>query len=122
MTLAQERAGIRAGVSSSRASTLKRDLNSLETSRRRTQELNTLERKGLRPVTRGRGVWKEPPAANTGGGMAGPLTEPSFAAREYWPDGLVSPDGLFVLPALKKIVWRDANDVEQIFLPANPSP
>jgi hypothetical protein len=54
--------------------------------------------------------------------MAGPLTEPSFAAREYWPDGLVSPDGLFVLPALKKIVWRDANDVEQIFLPANPSP
>ncbi|WCD79139.1 hypothetical protein [Pseudomonas sp. TUM22785] len=122
MTLAQERAGIRAGVSSSRASTLKRDLNSLETSRRRTQELNTLERKGLRPATRGRGVWKEPAATGAGGGMAGPLTEPSFAAREYWPDGLVSPDGLFVLPAPKKIVWRDANDVEQIFLPANPSP
>lgn len=122
MTLAQERAGIRAGVSSSRASTLKRDLNSLETSRRRTQELNTLERKGLRPVTRGRGVWKEPPAANAGGGIASPVTEPLFSAREFWSDGFTTSDGLFVLPATKKVVMQDANDAEVIFEYANPSP
>lgn len=122
MTLAQERAAIRAGVNSSRASSLKRDLNSLEASRRRTQELNTLERKGLRPATRGRGVWKEPSTDNAGGGIANPITEPLFSAREFWPEGLTSSDGLFVLPATKKVVMQDANDAEVIFEYANPSP
>lgn len=122
MALADERKAIQRSVSESRASSVQRDLNSLASQRRQIRELVALERKGARPATTGKGYFKQTPKSAAGGGMAGPLTEPSFAAREYWPDGLVTPDGLFVLPAPKKIVWRDANDVEQIFLPANPSP
>lgn len=121
MTLAEERAATRSGVAASRASTFKRDLNSLETARRQIQVLNTLERKGLRAATRGRGVWKEPAKTGTGG-IASPVTEPAFAAREYWPAGLVSSDGLFVLPAPKKLVMTDAGGSEVIFEYANPAP
>ncbi|WP_374979237.1 hypothetical protein PSGK_21065 [Pseudomonas solani] len=109
MTLSQERAAIRAGVSSSRVSSLKRDLNSLETSRRRTQELNTLERKGQRPATRGRGVWNEPAKTGIGGGIASPLVELDANQRAWWPNGLASTDGLIVLPAIKTLKLQDAN-------------
>ncbi|MBB4817131.1 hypothetical protein HNP29_000488 [Pseudomonas alcaligenes] len=123
MTLAQERAAIRAGVSSSRASSLKRDLNSLETSRRRTQELNTLERKGLRPATRGRGVWVEPAATGgTGEGVAWPLTEQTkvdgdgdtVPDRTYYADlVLTTSEGIFTLeiPPVHIMKFRDADNV-----------
>ena len=124
MTLAQERAAIRSGVASSRASTFKRDLNSLETSRRQTQVLNTLERKGLRAATRGRGLWNEKTrqGAGTGGGIASPVTEPSFDARQWWDDGWKTSDGLFTIPMPKKLVMRDANNAEVVFEFANPAP
>ncbi|MWK55804.1 hypothetical protein GO594_07445 [Pseudomonas otitidis] len=109
MTLAEERAATRSGVASSRASTFKRDLNSLETARRQTQVLNTLERKGLRAATRGRGVWKEPAKTGTGGGIAGPLVEPDAKQRAWWPNGYATTDGLLVLPAIKTLKLQDAN-------------
>lgn len=124
MTLAQERAAIRAGVNSSRASSLKRDLNSLETSRRRTQELNTLERKGLRPATRGRGVWVEPAATGgTGEGVAWPLTEQTkvdadgdtVPDRTYYADlVLTTSEGIFTLeiPPIQMMKFKDAENVE----------
>lgn len=109
MSLADERAATRSGVAASRASTFKRDLNSLETARRQTQVLNTLERKGQRVATRGRGVWKEPAKAGTGGGIAGPLVEPDAQQRAWWPNGYASTDGLLVLPAIKTLKLQDAN-------------
>lgn len=109
MSLADERAATRSGVAASRASTFKRDLNSLETARRQTQVLNTLERKGQRVATRGRGVWKEPAKTGTGGGIAGPLVEPDAKQRAWWPNGYASTDGLLVLPAIKTLKLQDAN-------------
>lgn len=109
MSLADERAATRSGVAASRASTFKRDLNSLETARRQTQVLNTLERKGQRVATRGRGVWKEPAKTGTGGGIAGPLVEPDAQQRAWWPNGYATTDGLLVLPAIKTLKLQDAN-------------
>lgn len=109
MSLADERAATRSGVAASRASTFKRDLNSLETARRQTQVLNTLERKGQRVATRGRGVWKEPAKTGTGGGIAGPLVEPDAKQRAWWPNGYATTDGLLVLPAIKTLKLQDAN-------------
>ncbi|MDN4148693.1 hypothetical protein QYE80_27210 [Pseudomonas tohonis] len=123
MSLAQERSAIRSSVSSSRASTLKRDLNSLESSRRKVQELNTLERKGVRPATRGRGVWVEKAVGGVGGGIASPLIETAYTDRQYHPDQtLVSTDGIlsFKVKPIKQIKQADANDNEVIQILAAP--
>lgn len=125
MTLAEERAAIRAGVTAARTSTLRRDLNSLETQRRQVQALNTLERKGARPSTKGRGTWNpNTPKAGGGGGIASPLTETSYYDRTHWAERtLLSSDGLlsFRVQPIKEITQRDANDAEvkQVF--ADPS-
>jgi len=55
------------------------------------------------------------------GGIASPLTEESFAAREFWDGGYTTTDGLFVLPAIKKMVVNDANDAEVIINFAEPT-
>lgn len=122
MTLAQERAATRAGITAARTNTLRRDLNSLETQRRQIRELVTLERKGLRPATKGRGTWdpNKPTFGGGGGGIASPLTEPSFADREYWSSGFPSSDGLFILPAIKTLKLLDADDAEVVINLADP--
>ena len=83
MSLADERRAIRNGVAASRASTFKSDLNALESSRRKSGGLLALERRGARVATKGRGAWNPAnvPSTGTGGGIASPLTEPSYAAR-----------------------------------------
>lgn len=63
-------------------------------------------------------------------GIASPLVEGAVPPelnptnpvleREYYPGGLVSSDGLFVLPALKKITMRDANGAPVVFEFAEP--
>lgn len=55
------------------------------------------------------------PIGSSGGGIASPLTEPLQSAREYHAEGTRSSDGLFFIPAIKKLVMRDANDAEVIF-------
>lgn len=120
MSLADDRAATRSSVAASRASTFKRDLNSLETARRQTQTLNSLERKGVRQATRGRGLWVEPKATGgTGGGVAWPLTEQTKVVdgrtvpdREYYEDlVLVTSDGFFTfeVPPFKSMKWTDAD-------------
>ncbi len=52
------------------------------------------------------------PIGRSGGGIASPLTEPSFAAREYYATGTRSSDGLFFIPAIKTLVMLDANEDE----------
>ena len=62
------------------------------------------------------------PGSGGGGsaGIASPITEPDFSAREYYSAGLRSSDGLFFLPAVKKIVMQDANGMPAVFEFAEP--
>ncbi|MDH4566187.1 hypothetical protein E8E95_05800 [Pseudomonas sp. BN414] len=121
MTLAQERAATRAGITAARTNTLRRDLNSLETQRRQIRELVTLDRRGLRPATKGRGTWDANKAKTTGGGgIASPLTELVFADREYWETGFPSSDGLFILPAIKTLKLQDVDEAEVVINLADP--
>lgn len=114
MSLADERRAIRNGVAASRASTFKSDLNALESSRRKSGGLLALERRGARVATKGRGSWNPAnvPSTGGGGGIASPLVEPSYAAREFWGDRyFTTSDGFFALQLqpVKKIVMQDAN-------------
>lgn len=94
------------------------DLNAVIKQRRQRSPLPALEARGGIPAQTGTGNYTAPPAS--AGGLASPVTEPSFATREYWPNGLVSSDGLFVLPAVKKVVMEDANGAEAVFEYAQP--
>ncbi len=120
----KDRADIKAGISAARASTFKADLNALESSPRKQVTLTNREAKGTRAATVGTGIYKAPAAKGTGGGIASPLTETSYAAREFHPARyLSSSDGLFVwqFEPPKKIVMADANDEEVIQLFAVPT-
>ena len=119
-----DRAAIKAGITAARASTFKADLNALESSPRKQVTLTNREAKGTRAATVGTGIYKAPAAKGAGGGIASPLTETSYAAREYHPARyLSSSDGLFVwqFEPPKKIVMADANDEEVIQLFAVPT-
>ena len=120
-----DRAAIKAGISAARASTFKADLNALESSPRKQVTLTNREAKGTRAATVGTGIYKAPATTGvTGVGIASPLTEGSYAAREFHPARyLSSSDGLFVwqFEPPKKIVMADANDEEVIQLFAVPT-
>lgn len=124
--LVAERKAIAAGISASRASTFKRDLNALESSPRRTVQLSQREARGTRPPTVGRGNYVAPPkTGGTGGGIASPLTEQSYAEREwYMAKTLKSSDGLltFQVQAIKQVRTTDADDVEVIMIYKEPTP
>ena len=94
------------------------DINAVVRQPRQRTALPAVAPRGGVPAQVGTGNYTAPPA--TGAGLASPVTEPSFSAREYWPTGLVSSDGLFFLPAPKKIVMQDANGAEAIFEYAEP--
>lgn len=107
MTLADERRAIRSGISAARQSQqLVDDLRSLESQRREKGALNVLERRGVLPAKPGRSTYTAP--ASGGGGIASPLKEVANTAT-YWPQGFLSSDGLFVLPAARKRQFTDAN-------------
>jgi hypothetical protein len=96
------------------------DLQRLAAPVRAAKRLRTVESRGaLQPQ---RGYADNPPKElpATGGGVASPFTEPSYAAREFWAGGLPSSDGLLILPATKKVVMADADDAEVIFNYAEP--
>lgn len=145
-TLQQQRQAIAAGMAASRAPTGQAERQAIgaamEANRRGQQvaeDINSLtraqpQRKTLRPIalvgalppTRGRGVYKAPPAG-AGGGIASPLTENVVSSggklvpdREYWPAGMTSSDGLFVLPAIKTLNLTDANGAEVQIMLGNP--
>lgn len=90
-----------------------------------TERTNT--KPAAKPVARGaasRVVSAAPPpggAGGGGGGVASPVTEASVSAREYWPAGWQTTDGLFVFPAIKKVVMADANSETVEFRFADPS-
>jgi hypothetical protein len=121
-SLANQRAAIHAGMQASRASTIKRDLNSLEASKRKSAELKSLEQPGGRSAVRSVGQDRRQPTGNVTGGIASPLTEAvvdvggdMVADREYYAGGFISSDGLLVLPAIKKQTFTDVNGAEVVF-------
>lgn len=82
------------------------------------------EPRGGIPSARGYAQYNYQPGTGTGsgGGIASPLQEQSFAAREWWPDGIPSTDGLLQFPAPKKITMTDANGAEVVLEYAEPTP
>lgn len=95
------------------------DINAVVRQPRQRAALPAVAPRGGVPAQVGTGTYSPPPAT-AGGGLASPVNEPSFAAREYWANGLLSSDGLFVIPAVKKIVMQDANGAPAVFEYAQP--
>ena len=114
----KDRAEIKKGISAARASTFKADLNALESSPRKQVTLTNREAKGTRAATVGTGIYKAPATTGvTGVGIASPLTEDSYATREFHPaQTLWTSDGYFAweVKPPKKIVQTDANGAEVV--------
>ncbi|MCY1349082.1 hypothetical protein D9M69_352550 [compost metagenome] len=87
---------------------LVRNLNALWSPDQR-KSLSVIEPRGSLAGKRVTVAYKPPISGGGGGGIASPLTEPSFAAREYWPSGWPSSDGLFEVPAIKVLHLEDAD-------------
>lgn len=144
-TLQEQRQAIAQGMASSRAATgaderkatgqriieertgkaVADDINRLVTQPRQRNSLKTLPTVGAIPAGVGRGEYV-PPTATTGG-IASPLTEKTKVVdgktlpdTELWPQGHISSDGLFVLPAWRKLNFTDANGAEVVFDFADP--
>lgn len=104
------------------------DLNRSVMPERKQKVLPELPKKGALGVMVGTGEWRGG-GGESGGSVASPLTEKTVTDggvtrpdREYWPEGLVSSDGLFVLPAIKTAHFVDANGSEVEVNFANPKP
>ncbi|MDF3864195.1 hypothetical protein P3W53_06980 [Pseudomonas denitrificans (nom. rej.)] len=122
MTLADERRAIGNGITAARQSQqLVSDLQSLESQRRKIGALNELERRGARPATPGRAVYK--PQAASSGGIASPLQESNFTDRTYHPEiEIKSTDGLlsWKVKPIHEVYMRDANNAEVKMIYAQP--
>jgi hypothetical protein len=115
-------------------------LQELAEPERQPPKLSRSEPRGAIPAGRGYAESNYQPGSetSTGGGIASPLiegeapppppesnpeqnmlAEPNLD-RLYWPQGLKSSDGLFVLPAIKELVMRDANGEKVVILLADP--
>lgn len=110
-----------------RGSSIQDDLNSLVRPEKQAAQLRTVEPRGSLPATRGSAPYVAPKTSSAAGGIASPVTEKTKIVsgqtvpdREYWPAGLTSSDGLFVLPAIKTQNMTDANGAEVVFQFANP--
>lgn len=120
------RAGGRQMEASRRGEAMVDDINSIVRPRRQAAPLRRVDPVGPLPATRGSGVYQAP-ASGTGGGIASPLTEQTqivdgkaIPLREYWPQGYMTSDGLFVLPAQKTWNMTDANGNAVVFQFADP--
>lgn len=141
LTLQQQRQAIREGVTASRGTGAQMaqrrraidnamierrtgkqvvaDVNSLNKAEPRQKLLPETTPVGSLPPLIGVGPWNGPGVASPGGGIASPLLESATLVdgvvtpdREYWPGGLLSSDGLFVLPSIKTLNLIDANGAE----------
>ena len=93
------------------------DINSLVRPVVVRKQLATVPSIGALPLKRGRADYKAPAASSSGSGVAWPLTEADFTKREYWPGGAMTSDGIFMIPAIKKIELTDADGaVSSVYL------
>lgn len=109
--------------SARRGAVVQEEINSLVRPTQTRPSLRTIDPVGALPPKRGRSDYTAKAAA-TGGGIASPLTETDYAAREFHlAQSLASSDGLFVweFAAVKKVVMTDANGAEVVQIFAAPS-
>ncbi|PKG90909.1 hypothetical protein CXF92_18500 [Pseudomonas sp. Choline-3u-10] len=114
----QRRAGGQAMIAQRTGTAVAADINRLTQPQQSRKTLKPVPSVGALPASQGRGVYK-PPAATGTGGIASPLVELTTVVngvtvpdRDYWPGGLLSSDGLFVLPSIKTLNLIDANNAE----------
>jgi len=125
-------------LEASRRGTTVDDINAVVAPPRAAKSLPEVQARGAVPTTSGSADFKPRPAASTGGGIASPLKEvtqkidsggnvttdgsgKTVPKREYWPAGLTSSDGLFILPAVKTLNMTDANGAAVQFQLADPN-
>lgn len=104
------------------------DIHSLAPPPTQRKTLRTIEPVGALPPRRGSGEYQAPPASDgTGGGIASPLIEKRRTEDgqqvpdvTWWPQGMTSSDGLFVLPAERIRRFTDANGEDVEFQYADP--
>lgn len=122
-SMVSERKAIGASINTDRSgsgSQVSNDLSKLVSAKRQSTSLPVLAARGAVPATKGKGTYNPKNAPATGGGIASPLTEADFTKREYWTNGLLSSDGLFTIPSIKKLVLTDANGGEAVINLAQP--
>lgn len=143
-TLEQQRRAIGAGITAARKATggderkaigqamitrrrgeqQVQDINAVVQQPRQRRQLSTIEPRGALGEQKGRGNYVPPRSAPGGGGVASPLMENDYSAREYWGEQtLTSSDGLlsFRVRAIKTIVQTDANSAEVVQQFAQPT-
>ena len=102
------------------------DMRVLAENNRLERTLPVLPVRGSQPAKRGSAVWTGgAPAATSGGGIASPLTEPSFAARTYHASSVfLSSDFLMAMEVkpVKSIAMKDAGNFNVIMNYAAPEP
>lgn len=101
---------------------IKESINQLVDIKRPDSRLEPVPRAA--PIAKQRGMASIPaPVVQSGGGggIAGPLVETDVALRQYHETGLVSSDGLFFLPAIKRVVMEDADNQTVAFEYAAPA-
>lgn len=87
------------------------DLNRVVNPKKAAEPLKVLEKRGSKPAETGTGPYKGTAPPTSSGGIASPLTE---QAREYFPTGVRSSDGLFQIPAIKIIQLLDADGAQVV--------
>lgn len=124
MSLESQRRAIGTGNEQARLNIgkqLTNDLNRLVRPPTQKKQLADLAKRGALPAQTGKSVIDPKAAAGTGGGgIASPLSETDYSKREYWEDAIVSSDGLFKIPAIKKLVLTDADGVQAVVNLAKP--
>lgn len=118
---AQELGGNLSARRQALASGLIRDLAAVLPAQREPAALQREQPRGAIPAARGTSQHNYQPGSSTGtGGIAGPLTEEDFSAREYY-EPMLSSDGLFAIPQIKKMVLKDADGLEVVVELADPA-
>ena len=107
----------------STGATMVDDLRALTTGAKPARkQLKALDPIGALAAKRGRADYTEPDAPSSTG-IASPLSEPDFTAREFWPEKVItSTDGLFSfkIKPIKSLRQLDANNAEVIQQFAEP--
>ena len=99
------------------------EINALVSQPRPRKQLKPITPRGALPAQTSPGTtFPNPAAGGSGGGVASPLEETDVALRTYWANGYVSSDGLFTLPAPRKIMMTDADGAAVEFNYADPVP
>ena len=121
--LSERANGIRSGLAVRRQSIaqgLIRDISQIVEPERAQPVLRREQAKGAIPAARGVSQRNYQAGTDSSSGIASPLQEQDFSAREWWPLGIPSTDGLLYFPAEKKVTMTDANGAQVVLEYAEP--